>query len=181
MKVFTIKEFVEFRDNLLSKRDKHCPDCINTRGRVMDVPSFVISDLVSADDIRFPMNAVELQTSKLWGYGEPRVGEIEQQYYEHCENLMKADSQMNLSQLSKARRLSKNAIRANLASTMSLWQLHGGTLNVYCRSMDVEHFGIVNLKVIWNVAKRLNCGRFSVFVACPHVYTDGSAKVGGIA
>lgn len=179
MKILTIKQFVEFRDDLLSKRETWQRDFTNSRGSVVEIPSFVISDDVSADDIRFPMDAVELQTAKLWGERQSHVGDIEDAYYEHCENLKKADSQMGLSELSNTRRFSRNAIRANLASTMTLWQLHGGVLDVYCRSMDVEHFGIVNLKSIWNVAKRLGCERFNVFVACPHVYIDDSAKVGG--
>lgn len=181
MKCMTINQFVEFRDKLLSERDAWHKDYTNSRGAVMELSSFVISDDVCADDIRFPTNAVEVQTSNLWGERRPRTDDIGDAYYEHCENLKKADSQMGLSELSKARRSSRNAIRANLASTMTLWQLHGDVLHVYCRSMDVEHFGIVNLKSIWNVAKRLGCKRFCVFVASPHVYVDDSAKVGGIA
>lgn len=166
-----IHEYLEWRNKFLTA----------PIGRLLSTPrgnctvgeSFTVEDAVRPD---WHLKNKELEDSEynLIFKGQDMTPDWRAKLYGNDDDLYNAYKSLHIETLltNGKRRLSRKNIIFNRECCLCYWQLHGDTLTVISRSLDVQRAGISDMVIINRAAIELGCNRFKVVTLCNHVYEN---------
>lgn len=107
-------------------------------------------------------------------FGQDMTPEWRERLYGNDDELYEAYKSLNVISLIKngKRRLSRKNIIFNKECCLCYWQLHGDTLTVISRSLDVQRAGLSDIVIINRAAIELGCTNFKIITLCNHVYEN---------
>lgn len=107
-------------------------------------------------------------------YGKDMSPEWKEKLYGDDDELYEAYKTLHVGSLinNGKRRMSRKNIVFNKDCCLCYWQLHGDTLTVISRSLDVQRAGISDLVIINRAAKLLDCKDVHLVTLCNHVYKN---------
>lgn len=166
-----IHEYLEWRNKFLTApigRPLKTP-----RGNCIVGESFTIENEVIPD---WHLRNRQLEDAEytLIMFGQDMSPDWKERLYGNDTELYNAYKSLNIHSLitNGKRRMSRKNIIFNRECCLCYWQLHGDTLTVISRSLDVQRAGVSDMVIVNRAAIELGCKQFKVVTLCNHVYEN---------
>lgn len=142
------------------------------RGKCLVLESFLLEIPVADWGLR--NSELEDAEFNLIFYGEDQPEDWKERLYGNDDDLYKAYKSLHVAMLTEngKRRMSRKNIIFNKECCLTWWQLHGDTLTVISRSLDLQRAGLSDPVIINRAAKKLGCKKWRLISLCTHIYEN---------